>query len=82
MKNKKLIAEVLGWYGALAILFAYMLVSFSIISADGLAFQLLNLTGAAGMISIAIYKNVKQAVVLNIFWAGVATLALINIFFS
>ena len=86
MKNsmpfKQLISEIAGWYGTVAILTAYILVSFNIIDGTTVAFQLLNLTGALGVMAIAVYKHVKQSVVLNIFWAAVAIIALINIFLS
>lgn len=79
MSSKQLVAEIAGWYGAIAILAAYALVSFDLISSDGLAFQLLNLTGALGVIAIAVYKNVKQSVVLNIFWGIVAIVAIVRL---
>ncbi len=81
LTTKQLIAEIAGWYGTVAILAAYILVSFNVISGNGLLFQLLNLTGALGIIAIATYKKVKQSIILNIFWAGVAIVALIRIFF-
>lgn len=85
MKNnittKQLLAEIAGWYGAVAILSAYALVSFSIISGNGLLFQLLNLTGALGILTISLYKHVKQSIVLNIFWGAVAVVAIIGIIF-
>ena len=81
-RKKNLKAEIAGWYGAVAILLAYILVSFELIAANGAVFQLLNLTGAIGIIIIAAYKNVKQSVVLNIFWAGVAIVALFRLFIS
>ena len=76
---KHLAAEIAGWYGALAILAAYTLVSFNMVASDGLAFQLLNLTGALGVLVISLYKKVGQSVVLNIFWAGVALIAILAI---
>lgn len=82
MKNEnfsEVFAEFMGWYGAVAILAAYFLVSFDKVPADGAVFQLLNLTGAFGLIIIALYKRVIQSVVLNLFWAGVAILALISL---
>lgn len=81
-KNKNLKAEIAGWYGAVAILLAYILVSFELIAANSAVFQLLNLTGAIGIIIIAAYKNVKQSVVLNVFWAGVAIVALLRLLIS
>jgi hypothetical protein len=79
MKNIKIIAEIAGWYGAAAILSAYTLVSFDIVAGDGLVFQLLNLTGAVGIMVIAIYKKVLQSVVLNIIWSAIAIVAIIAI---
>lgn len=80
MTKKQILAEIAGWYGAVAILAAYMLVSFNIISGNGLLFQLLNLTGAFGIIAIASYKKVRQSVLLNIFWSLIAVVALVRIF--
>jgi len=78
---KKLIAELAGWYGAVAILTAYTLVSFKVISADELVFQLLNLTGAIGIIIISTYKKVAQSILLNCVWGIVAIIAIFNILF-
>lgn len=80
ISTKQLLAEIAGWYGAVAILTGYTLVSFEIISSDTLLFQLLNLTGALGIIAIAAYKRVAQSIVLNIVWSAVAIIAIINIF--
>lgn len=76
--GRGLVAEIVGWYGISAILLAYALVSFELIPASGIAFQFLNLTGAIGVIIIALHKNVMQSVVLNIFWAGVAVVAILR----
>lgn len=77
--NKALLAEIAGWYGMGAILLAYALASFEVIAANGIVFQLLNLTGALGVIVISVRKRVKQSALLNIFWAVVATAALLRI---
>jgi hypothetical protein len=80
MKSNLLkVGEVAGWYGALAIAGAYALVSLSIVPADGLIYQVLNLTGAFGIILIAALKGVRQSVALNIFWALIAIIALVRI---
>jgi len=76
---KKILIEVAGWYGVGAILLAYTLVSFKIAPADGLLYQLLNLTGASGIAVISIMKKAKQPATLNIVWAVVAFIALLNI---
>lgn len=74
-------AELCGWYGMCALIFAYALVSFSIISADGLAFQLLNLSGAIGLMVVAASKGVVQSVLLNIFWMLIGLVAICTILF-
>jgi uncharacterized membrane protein len=76
--TKMLLAEIAGWYGAAAILLAYFLVSFDLLSSGSAAFQWLNLTGAIGLILIAAAKNVKQGVVLNGVWAAVSVVALVK----
>lgn len=63
----------------IALIAAYALASFSIISADGLAYQLLNLTGSLGLLVIAAVKGVTQSVLLNLFWMAIGVVALAKI---
>ena len=58
--TKGSIAELCGWYGMLSIIGAYALVSFEAVRPDGLPYQLLNLSGAIGLLVISIAKRVKQ----------------------
>jgi len=74
------LTEVAGWYGMIALILAYALVSFNIIAGDGLPFQLLNLTGGIGLILVAASKKVLQSVLLNIFWALIGIIAIVRIF--
>jgi hypothetical protein len=82
MINNKLIAEILGWYGAVVILVAYLLASINIIVIDSYLFQFMNLTGAMGIVAISIVKKVHQSTVLNALWAAIALFAIINIAFG
>lgn len=79
ISTKQLIIEIAGWYGAAGILGAYTLVSFGVIDSGGLIFQLLNLTGASGILAVSIYKRVGQSIVLNVVWSIVAIVAIIGI---
>lgn len=79
LAKRKKTAELLGWYGIIAILIAYALVSFKLISGDGWTYQLLNLTGSLGIIAISIVKGVRQSVVLNIVWSAIAIVAIIRL---
>lgn len=74
-----MLSEVVGWYGAIAILLAYALASFSVVSVHNPIYLLLNLTGALGVLNIATAKHVKQSMVVNAFWALMAALALLKI---
>ncbi len=72
--------EIFGWYGTCAIVLAYALVSFSVINADSLVYQLLNLTGALGIVAVSFHKKNYQPGVLNIIWFVVALIAIVSIF--
>ena len=77
MKHKA--ENYFGWYGELAILLAYLLVSFNVIESKSLGYQLLNLTGALGIVVEALSKKDAQPAVLNIAWATIAALAIIRL---
>lgn len=86
MKNKNqknnlatLLIEIAGWYGAAAVLLAYTLVSFNIISSHSWTYQLLNFTGAVGVLIISYMKRAKQPALLNFVWAVTALVALIKL---
>lgn len=78
MKNKFI--SFLGWYGVVATVGAYILVSFSLMSPISLSYQLLNLTGAIGITIQTWVKRDYQPFWLNLIWAFIALIALINIF--
>ncbi|MCA9349095.1 hypothetical protein KC878_03045 [Candidatus Saccharibacteria bacterium] len=72
----------LGWYGVCAILCAYTLVSFRIIDANGYSYQLLNLSGAAGIFIETSYKKDRQPAVLNAIWIIIAMIAILQLLFN
>lgn len=72
-------SELLGWYGTIAIIGAYFLVSFRLLNAESAAYQLMNITGAIGIIVISLSRGVYQSVVLNVVWLLIAFVALIKI---
>jgi len=80
-KMHKQLIEIFGWYGTVAIIGAYALSSFSIIKPDSLIYQLLNLTGALGIVWVSYDKKVFQPVVLNLIWSVIAAIAIFNIIF-
>jgi hypothetical protein len=77
---KKLWLDVFGWYGMVAIVAAYFLNSFSLIDASGLTYQLLNTTGAVGIVLVSRARRAYQPMVLNIVWTIIGLAALIKMF--
>lgn len=71
-----------GWYGAVAILLAFAMSSFSLIKPTDLIYQILNLTGAVGIVLVSLYKRAYQPAVLNIIWTFIALIAVIKALFS
>lgn len=83
IKKKKphILAQSFGWYGALALMMGFLLVSTKAIKPDSLTYQLLNLSGALSLIVLGFDRHVRQTIVVNIFWATVAMIALFNLVF-
>ena len=73
--------ELFGWYGTFAIVLAYALVSFDVLSPTSLAYQLLNGTGALGIVIVSFHKRAYQPGVLNIIWTLIAFVAIGRILF-
>jgi len=77
---KKVFIEGFGWWGTIAIVGAYGLSSFGILPSHTLLYQLFNLTGALGIITVSLYKKVYQSVALNLVWLIIAVIAIIRLF--
>lgn len=73
-------AEICGWYGMLALIIAYFLVSFGWLDGQGFIFQVINLTGGIGLLIVATSKGVVQSVILNFFWAIIGLVAIVRLF--
>jgi hypothetical protein len=69
----------LGWYGVIATVGAYILVSFFSVAPTGLVYQLLNLTGALGITIETYYKKDYQPFWLNLIWALIAAIAIVSV---
>lgn len=78
---KKLL-ELLGWYGVGAILLAYALVSFSVLSSTGIWYQVLNGTGALGIVLGSLDNKDYQPMVLNVIWTLIALVAIGKMVFA
>ena len=78
-KKKNLLVEIVGWYGAIALIGAYALVSFALVEPAGIPYQLLNVTGSVGIVVVSLHKRNYQPMTLNIFWAGIAVVSLMRL---
>ena len=81
-KNKKQkqipLYHVTGWYGSVAIVSGFFLVSFGILHTGDFLYQLINLTGASGILYLSYKKNVKESLFLNSFWAVIALISMVK----
>lgn len=77
--SRSFIDEVIGWYGAAAIVLAYALTSFAVMSPNSIWYQALNATGAIGIVYISFKKKAYPPGVLNIIWTIIAIVAIIRI---
>lgn len=66
----------IGWAGAAFLLVAYCLVSAERIRAGGVAFQVLNLLGAAALTANSAYHRAWPSAVLNVIWIVIGTAAI------
>lgn len=72
----RLLVDAAGWLGAGALLTAYFLVSTRRVPGDGLAFQLLNLAGGAGLLINGVYYGAWPSAGLNTVWVVIGLTAL------
>ncbi len=70
--------EALGWYGAAAIVAAYALSSFGWLHPADAAYQMLNITGAFGIIIVSLKKRAYQPALLNAAWLTIAVIAVLK----
>ncbi|MEY9965173.1 hypothetical protein ABIA33_003215 [Streptacidiphilus sp. MAP12-16] len=70
------VVGLVGWAAAAALLAAYALVSSGRLSGAGLRFQVLNLTGAAGLTLNSAIHRAWPSVALNIIWIVIGAVAL------
>ena len=75
-----MIYEILGWYGAIALIGGYFLNSFGVIESNSIAYQLLNITGSFGIALISYKKKAFQPMTLNAIWMAIGVIAVIALY--
>jgi hypothetical protein len=79
MKWRKVLLEAAGWYGLVATISAYGLISAGIVNSASIFYHLLNLTGALTLAVTVWRKRAWPLVVLNLVWMAIAVFALARI---
>jgi hypothetical protein len=67
---------IAGWSGAAILLAAYALISLRRLTADGSAFQIMNIAGAAGIALNSGSNGAWASAVLNLVWIAIGIAAL------
>lgn len=73
------VVNVLGWIGSVAVILAYVLVSFNRLKGDSLIFQSLNLVSGIFLLVNTFFWGAYPSSVVNLVWAGIAIFAMARI---
>jgi hypothetical protein len=75
----KLLIDIIGWAGSIAVVIAYGLNSYQKIKSNSLLFLLLNLIGGIFLIIYSIYYTAYANTFINVVWVSIAIPALIRL---
>ena len=75
MTAVELAVEIVGWAGALLILAAYALLTAGRLTGKSLAYQLMNVAGAAGFIVNGWWHGAIPSTALNVIWMLIGAVA-------
>ena len=67
--------EIVGWGGAVLILLAYLLLSAGRLTGQSLAYQVMNVLGAAGFIINGWWHRAIPSATLNVIWLLIGAIA-------
>ena len=75
----KIAVEIVGWIAAVLILTAYAMLSVGKLTGKSVAYQVMNIVGAAGFVVNTAYNGAIPSAVLNVIWVGIGIYALVKI---
>lgn len=75
----EILIQIVGWLGAFMVILAFYLISHDKISSKNVFYHLLNLCGAVLVGVNAFYMNALPSLGIQILWAGVSVLAILNL---
>jgi hypothetical protein len=68
--------DAIGWFGAVALLIAYAMVSHKKLEGDSATYQLLNISGSLLLAANTIFYGSYPSTFVNLIWAGIAIFAI------
>jgi hypothetical protein len=74
----ELIIDIIGWLGAIFVLYAYLMVSTRKLEGNSLHYQTANILGALCLIINTYYHRAYPSAVVNLIWIGIAIYSLIS----
>jgi hypothetical protein len=77
---EKIIIEIIGWIGSVAVVAAYLLVSYNKVKSDSYFYQFLNLLGSICLIINTFYHHAFPSMIVNIIWSFIAIAVLFKTF--
>ena len=76
MTPVEIAVEAAGWAGAALILLGYLLISAGKLTGQSLAYQAMNIVGAAGFVINGWWHGAIPSTVLNVIWMGIGIVTL------
>ncbi|WP_423602827.1 CBU_0592 family membrane protein [Sphingomonas sp. MS122] len=71
--------DIIGWAGAVLVLGAYGLVSAKRLEGDSVAYQLMNVFGAVGMLINTYVRGALPSAAVNLIWIGIGLHVLLKV---
>jgi len=76
MLNLSIVIDVIGWIGAVSVIYAYLMVSIGKMKAESQFYQVLNILGAFCLIINTFWHKAFPSTIVNIIWIGIALYAM------
>ena len=76
---KSNLAEIIGWFGAIAILIDYALLSFGILTSESVIYHVIFMIGCIGLAIVTYRHKAFQSVTVNTIFTLLALLAIIRL---
>jgi hypothetical protein len=74
----ELVIDIIGWMGAVFVLYAYLMVSTKKLEGNSLHYQAANISGALCLIINTYYHHAYPSAVVNVIWIGIALYSLFS----